>query len=157
MAAERTQRPSSRRRERLAWSTGAGVLLLVIAGSLMVLAMLPPANSSRGAVDAGAERDVLAGTPVFVAPTDHPAFFLVRTPTGIRALAAVPAHPHALPVVWVATEQHFVDPALGCTFQLDGTYVRGPCPRALDRYAATIRQGRVFVDVTQIIRGQAHA
>ncbi len=159
MDAKHTQPGNPRRREQLAWLAGVGVLLLILAGSIVVLGMLPPwaTTSQAFEIDAGAERDVLPGTPIYLPPTDHPGFFLVRTDAGIQALAAMPAHPRALPVVWAAAERHFVDPALGCTFQPDGSYIRGPCPRDLDRYPTSIRHGRVFVDVNQVIRGQAHA
>jgi hypothetical protein len=155
---EDTQPANQRRRERLAWAAGAGLLLIILAASLAVFGMLAPwARTPHSAeIDAGAEGDVVAGTPTYIPPTDHPALFLVRTDAGIQALAAIPSHPRALPVVWAAAEQHFIDPALGCTFQPDGSYIRGPCPRDLDRYATSVRQGHVFIDIRQVIQGQPH-
>jgi nitrite reductase/ring-hydroxylating ferredoxin subunit len=83
-------------------------------------------------------------------------FFLVRTSDGILALSEIPSHPRALPVAWTANSELFIDPALGCSFTKDGSYVRGPCIRNLDRYPIAVQDGLIVVDTAHPTPGVAH-
>lgn len=47
----------------------------------------------------------------------------------------------------------FRDPCHGATYDLPGRCFTGPCPRGLDRFPVTIRDGHVFVDTSRKILG----
>lgn len=45
------------------------------------------------------------------------------------------------PVIWQAARQLFIEPCHGSSYALDGSYVRGPSQRNLDRFEVTISLG----------------
>jgi len=47
----------------------------------------------------------------------------------------------------------FRDPCHGGTYDLAGRCFTGPCPRGLDRFPVTVRDGHVFVDTSRLIQG----
>lgn len=62
-------------------------------------------------------------------------------------------HPRGCKVEWHAREHRFIEGCLGTTFEQDGTYVRGPSLRHLDRFAVRVAAGEVAVNTSVIIRG----
>lgn len=47
----------------------------------------------------------------------------------------------------------FRNPCHGQTYDLDGNCVFGPCIRGLDRFPVRVKDGRVQVNVEQVIHG----
>ena len=64
--------------------------------------------------------------------------WLVRTDAGMLAIYKVCTHLGCL-YKWVPTNFRFECPCHGSKFQLDGTYIEGPAPRSLDRFAITLK------------------
>jgi cytochrome b6-f complex iron-sulfur subunit len=64
-------------------------------------------------------------------------FHVVNTDAGVNVLYAVCTHLGCLPR-WSVAESSFQCPCHGSQFQLSGTYIAGPAPRSLDRFATTI-------------------
>ncbi len=48
----------------------------------------------------------------------------------------------------------FRNPCHGETYDMTGNCVSGPCPRGLDRYAVTVDDGQVAVDLGELILGR---
>jgi cytochrome b6-f complex iron-sulfur subunit len=65
-------------------------------------------------------------------------FWLVQTPEGVLAIYKVCTHLGCL-YDWKPTENQFICPCHGSTFEKDGKFVRGPAPRNLDRFSVTVR------------------
>ncbi len=73
------------------------------------------------------------------APTSVPSgrFWVSNTNSGLVVLFGVCTHLGCLPK-WVPANFRFECPCHGSKFELDGTYIEGPAPRALDRFPTTI-------------------
>jgi cytochrome b6-f complex iron-sulfur subunit len=145
-------------RERLAWLAGAALLLLLLFSMVLLGGMLLYQTGQGRLVSTLLADQVRAGSITHIdrAVAGGRGFFLVRTGDDILALSEIPSHPRALPVAWVASSELFVDPALGCSFTMDGSYLRGPCIRDLDRYPITVQDGRILVDTAHPTPGVAH-
>lgn len=63
--------------------------------------------------------------------------WLVNTSQGMVGIYKVCTHLGCL-YKWVPTNHRFECPCHGSKFQLDGTYIEGPAPRNLDRFAVTL-------------------
>ncbi len=72
-------------------------------------------------------------------------FWLSNPEEGFVALYAVCTHLGCLPD-WVDATFRFECPCHGSKYQVDGTYIEGPAPRSLDRFATTI----IFTDGTSV-------
>ncbi len=95
------------------------------------------------------------GGTFVVSPTELPAvgaapvskpegrFWLSNPEEGFVALYAVCTHLGCLPA-WVDATFRFECPCHGSKYEIDGTYIEGPAPRSLDRFATTI----IFTDGT---------
>lgn len=72
-------------------------------------------------------------------PTSVPSgrFHVTQTDEGVLALYGVCTHLGCLPR-WVPTNNRFECPCHGSKFDLDGGYIEGPAPRALDRFVVTV-------------------
>lgn len=79
---------------------------------------LPPKNIAPATVSAGR-------------------FHVTNTEGGVLALYGVCTHLGCLPR-WVETNEQFECPCHGSKFSLDGGYITGPAPRALDRFPVEI-------------------
>lgn len=65
-------------------------------------------------------------------------FWLVNTEQGILAIYKVCTHLGCL-YDWKPTENQFICPCHGSTFEKNGKFVRGPAPRDLDRFMISIK------------------
>lgn len=65
-------------------------------------------------------------------------FWLVNTEQGVMAIYKVCTHLGCL-YDWKTTENLFICPCHGSTFEKDGVFVRGPAPRSLDRFQISIQ------------------
>ncbi len=75
-------------------------------------------------------------------------FFMVRQGREFMALYQVCTHLGCL-VRWDEDSQAYSCPCHGAKFAKDGTYISGPPPRSLDRFAVEIVDGRLVVDTGQ--------
>jgi cytochrome b6-f complex iron-sulfur subunit len=64
-------------------------------------------------------------------------FWLTRTDQGVLALYKVCTHLGCL-YAWRDQEGKFICPCHGSQFEPDGTYIRGPAPRSLDRFVVQV-------------------
>ena len=73
------------------------------------------------------------------APVNQPAgrFWMSNTAQGYYSLYAVCTHLGCLPK-WVPTNDRFECPCHGSKFEETGSYIEGPAPRAMDRFATTL-------------------
>lgn len=65
-------------------------------------------------------------------------FWLSNTKDGVYALYKVCTHLGCL-YAWSTINGRFECPCHGSKFQLDGTYIEGPAPRSLDRFAVQVQ------------------
>lgn len=65
-------------------------------------------------------------------------FWLVHTNEGVLAIYKVCTHLGCI-YDWKPTENRFICPCHGSTFEKNGQYVRGPAPRNLDRFSVTVK------------------
>ena len=97
-------------------------------------------------------------------------FHLVRLPNGeFLALSMLDPHdkllveqglaPSPCRVPWrpqfefLGQKGWFRNPCHGETYDLTGRCFAGPCPRGLDRFTVTVRDGQLVVDVNELILG----
>ncbi|MEM9952343.1 MAG: Rieske (2Fe-2S) protein [Chloroflexota bacterium] len=76
-----------------------------------------------------------AGTPPQWNPSGR--FHVSNTETGLLALYGVCTHLGCLPR-WVPSNTRFECPCHGSKFEGNGSYIEGPAPRGLDRFAVTV-------------------
>jgi cytochrome b6-f complex iron-sulfur subunit len=104
----------------------------------------PDAVVTAGAVDAFEPGSVTA----FV----RGRFYLVRlSDGGFLALSRKCTH-LGCTVPWVAAENKFACPCHASAFDISGSVISPPAPRALDIYAVSIENDRVLVDTGQPIK-----
>ncbi len=127
--------PTLNRRELLnyAWLASLGVLLVNVGGISFIFAMPRFKEGEFGGVFAlGPASNT---PPVDTPPVNNPKgkFWLTHTEDGILALYKVCTHLGCL-YAWRDQEGKFICPCHGSQFEYDGTYIRGPAPRSLDRF-----------------------
>ena len=162
----------------MAWLASLGFFLVNIGGVTYLFAMPRFREGEFGG------RFVLAQVQdVFPSPGADPInmpkgkFWLTRLSDGsLLALYKVCTHLGCL-YNWNAQEEIFICPCHGSQFELDGTYIQGPAPRSLDRFAVQLidSDGRdvavsdelgnpldlpdeellVVIDTGKLIRGQS--
>ncbi len=127
------------RRELLnyAWLASLGVLLVNV-GGISFLFSMPRFQEGEfgGAFLLGsASNQPLVDAP----PVNNPKgkFWLTRTEEGLLALYKVCTHLGCL-YAWRDQEGKFICPCHGSQFEYDGTYIRGPAPRSLDRFVVQV-------------------
>ncbi len=133
--------PPLNRREflNLAWLASLGILLVDLGGVTFLFAM-PRFREGEfgGEFTLGRAEDALpaaGGGPVNYASGR---FWLVQTTDNqVVALYKVCTHLGCL-YNWVDENGIFRCPCHGSQFQLDGTYIRGPAPRSLDRFVVRV-------------------
>jgi cytochrome b6-f complex iron-sulfur subunit len=127
------------RRELLnyAWLASLGVLLVNIGGIGFLFSMPRfKAGEFGGSFVLGPASNV---PPVDSPPANNPKgkFWLTHSEGGILALYKVCTHLGCL-YAWRDQEGKFICPCHGSQFSYDGTYVRGPAPRSLDRFVVQL-------------------
>ena len=117
----------------LAWLVSLGFFLVDIAGVTYLFA-LPRfrAGEFGGDFTVGNAADLPATSDP---PENYPKvrFWLSHHEKGLSALYKVCTHLGCL-YNWADQENKFICPCHGSQFQRDGTYIRGPAPRSLDRF-----------------------
>jgi len=98
-------------------------------------------------------------TPQLFVIDDHEFYVGWNASTPV-ALSTIDPHSHirpcAGPIRFDQRFQSFVDPCGGSMYQPDGTYIRGPSPRDMDRFALWTENDNFKVDVNRVIAGQPH-
>jgi cytochrome b6-f complex iron-sulfur subunit len=126
------------RREFLYYIWGASMaLLLAEAGGAIIWFALPRFRAGEfGGVFPLTPNDL---PPTSEGPAGYPAgkFWLSNNDDGLYALSMVCTHLGCL-FKWVPSNNRFECPCHGSKFQKNGTYIEGPAPRNLDRYAVTV-------------------
>lgn len=75
--------------------------------------------------------------------------------SGLLALYAHDPY-HSCTIGWSEDQQRFIDPCHGSYYMMDGTYIKGPAPRGLDRLAVEVTErGEVLVDLNAYRLGPA--
>lgn len=120
-----------------AWLASLGILSLDIAGISFLFGMPRLKEGEFGGIfTLGPASELpLVGTP----PVNYPRgkFWLTRTEGGVLALYKVCTHLGCL-YTWLDAEDKFRCPCHGSEFQYDGTLIRTPAPRSLDRFVIQI-------------------
>lgn len=138
-AEEKVQVPGISRREFLyyAWTASMALLLAESTGMLIWFGLPRFREGEFGGTFtfSGADVPTLGSSP-----TDIPEgkIWLSNTDRGIVALYKVCTHLGCL-YKWVDANGRFECPCHGSKYEVDGTYIEGPAPRSLDRFAMTIQ------------------
>jgi cytochrome b6-f complex iron-sulfur subunit len=131
--------PKLTRRELLnyVWLASLGILLVDVAGIGFLFSMPRFKEGEFGGVFTLGP--VSALPPVDAPPVNYPKvkFWLSRSEQGVTALYKVCTHLGCL-YAWRDQEGKFICPCHGSQFQYDGTYIRGPAPRSLDRFVVQV-------------------
>ena len=126
------------RREFLYYIWGASIALLLgeATAGLVWFALPRFKEGTFGGVFSFAPDKVPAAdsAPVNVA---EGRFWVSQPNAGLVVLYGVCTHLGCLPK-WSETNHRFECPCHGSKYQLDGTYIEGPAPRSLDRFATTL-------------------
>ncbi len=128
------------RRELLnyAWLASLGILMVDVAGIGFLFSMPRfKAGEFGGVFPLGP----LSKLPqVNAPPANYPKgmFWITHPEEGVLALYKVCTHLGCL-YNWNDQEGKFICPCHGSEFEYDGTYIRGPAPRSLDRFVVQVR------------------
>ncbi|HRE49620.1 MAG TPA: Rieske 2Fe-2S domain-containing protein [Aggregatilineales bacterium] len=136
-AADQTIKPINRR-EFLFYIWGASMaLLLATSGGAIIWFALP--RFKAGQFGGVFSIDPGAVPPVGAKPAENAVgrYWLANTEQGVVALSAVCTHLGCL-FKWSDTNGRFECPCHGSKFTSDGTFIEGPAPRDLDRFALNI-------------------
>jgi len=121
----------------LAWLASLGFLTVNMAGITYLFSMPRFKEGEFGGIFTAGRVSELpeAGS----APINFPKvkLWLSNTENGVMAIYKVCTHLGCL-YNWNDQEGKFICPCHGSQFQLDGTYIRGPAPRSLDRFVLQI-------------------
>lgn len=120
-----------------AWLASLGVLLVNVGGIGFLFAMPRFKEGEFGGTFSLGQTSGLP--PVDAPPVNNPKgkFWLTRTDQGVLALYKVCTHLGCL-YAWRDQEGKFICPCHGSQFKYDGTYIRGPAPRSLDRFVVQV-------------------
>ena len=138
MTSETSQKKINRREFlNLAWLASLGFLTIDLAGVTYLFSMPRfKAGEFGGIFTTGKVSDLPdAGS----APKNYPKvkLWLSNTDQGVMAIYKVCTHLGCL-YNWNDQENKFICPCHGSQFQANGTYIRGPAPRSLDRFIVRI-------------------
>lgn len=162
--------PSPPRRFRLSRRGAAWLLVLVTLAAALALAVVfawPDGVGESRLFDAGPADDFAPGSVTTFRESE---FHLVRLENGEflaldmldphdkllveEDLADSPCHvPWRPDFAFLGKTGWFRNPCHGETYDMEGNCVSGPCPRGLDRYAVTVKDGQVAVDLDELILG----
>jgi cytochrome b6-f complex iron-sulfur subunit len=145
-AAPDTQTKGVSRREFLYYIWGASMaLLLAETGGAIIWFALP--RFRAGEFGGVFNLDPASLPAKGSAPVGNPAgkYWVSNTNEGLLALSMVCTHLGCL-FKWVPTNNRFECPCHGSKFQPNGTYIEGPAPRNLDRFAISVNGGAVKTD-----------
>ncbi len=140
------------RRELFSYAWGAAIaLFLAETGGIILVFSMPRFKEGEfgGRFEVGRVERFDEGS---VTLAREGRFFLVRQGGEFTALYQVCTHLGCL-LRWDEDNQVYSCPCHGAKFAKDGTYVSGPPPRSMDRFAVEVVDGRLVVDTGQRIPG----
>ena len=146
------EKPISRRSFINRFWRGLGIIaVLEFAG--LTFSFLRSDSKKRKPLDAdwqtiGKVKDFKAGT---VTPFRGRRFYLVRLKDGGFLALSLKCTHLGCSVNWVPKKDEFICPCHSSIFNMEGTVVRSPAPRSLERYRVMIEGGLVKVDVSEAI------
>jgi len=160
--------PSPSRRLRVSRTVVAVALLIAVASAALALSFFFSWPEERPHSLIVARAEDFAPSSVTTFPEDE--LHLVRLQDGeFLALSMLDPHdkllveeglaPSPCRVPWrpdfvfLGLKGWFRNPCHGETYDLTGHCFAGPCPRGLDRFTVTVRDGQVVVDVNELILG----
>lgn len=117
----------------LAWLASLGFITLSMGGVTILFAFPRFEEGEFGGVSTlGPVSDL---PPEGAEPVNNASLklWLTRPPEGVMAIYKVCTHLGCL-YGWSDQETKFLCPCHGSQFEYDGTYIRGPAPRSLDRF-----------------------
>lgn len=134
----------------LAWLASLGFLTINLAGVTYLFSMPRFKEGEFGGVfNAGRVSDLPAAGS---APQNFPKLklWLSNTAEGVLAVYKVCTHLGCL-YNWADQENKFICPCHGSQFEADGSYIRGPAPRSLDRFVVRIvsQDGTVLAETDE--------
>lgn len=130
---------------------GLGALLQFLAGSVLFLRSGRRAAGSGGTelLEVGMITDFPPGSVTFIAG-GH--LYLSRLEDGgFLAISRKCTH-LGCAVPWIAERKQFECPCHASVFDVTGSVLKSPAPRALDLFSVTCARGRVIVDISSPIR-----
>jgi cytochrome b6-f complex iron-sulfur subunit len=137
-AADQVQVAAPNRREFLYYIWGASIVLLLgQAGAAFIWFALPRFKEGTFGGIFNFAPDKLPPLDQYPASEPSGRFHVSNVAAGVVVLYGVCTHLGCLPK-WVEANHRFECPCHGSKFNLDGSYIEGPAPRSLDRFATTI-------------------
>lgn len=130
------------------------IIALIAFGSIFVFTLIKFALPGKEWTEIGSVRDFPPSEVPY--PIRDPEGFLINLDGELLFLSNRPPHPRyhdGCPIFWEVERDRFQDPCGGATFGLDGQFLFGPSPRAMDSYALSVRGDIVWVETTTLIEG----
>lgn len=146
---------AARIRQWLAGAAAMSLLLAVATAAALLIAMLIPTTWKP----LGNAETLRQPTPQLLNIDGHELYLVWADNQPIAFNTADPHGPFnnaACHIRFEPSVNRFIDPCGGSTYELDGSYVRGPSPRSLDRFATRINQGQLEINVSTVLPGKAH-
>jgi cytochrome b6-f complex iron-sulfur subunit len=133
LAKEQEARINRREFLNLAWLASLGFVTLSMGGVTLLFAFPRFGEGEFGGVSSIGTASELPS--VEAPPLNNPSLklWLTRPPEGVLAIYKVCTHLGCL-YSWSDQEGKFLCPCHGSQFEYDGTYIKGPAPRSLDRF-----------------------
>jgi len=128
----------SNRREAALWLFLAGGLLALM-GLLTALTIYSYPRAPG--ITVGKLSDFPTGAEPKLVTANGMRFVVVNLNGELIVYDAHDTHTFHCIIKWIPSEHHFEDPCSGSRFAINGTFISGPAPRDLDRYATTIDAG----------------
>lgn len=147
----------SRLSRRVLLGTGwCGFLLSLVGPALANIRFLFPNVVYEGPTlfKVGRPEDYPPGSATFL---EEQRLYILREPTGFRALSAVCTHLRCTVGSFVPPDAQWKEPHARCpchgsVFARDGRVLQGPAPRALDFYRVSLSpDGRLLVDTAAVV------
>ncbi|MDQ2996435.1 MAG: hypothetical protein M3R61_05185 [Chloroflexota bacterium] len=104
----------------------------------------------------GSVAELQHAEPILLAIDNHE-FYLIWLDATPSALSTRDPHRGVCTIRWFERERFFADPCGGSVYLLDGSYRRGPSPRAMDQFAVRVVDQHVVVNVLRVTIGRKHA
>lgn len=154
---EVTHRRPARRHSRGLSAALAAVLVLIVVAALAVVVARDGGSPERRPANRVASTLLLDEIPdgVSVQQFGEHLVFVVRDEAKFTVFDTNVQHlPGESALWWCPTEQIFVAPTHAETFAKSGKAIGGPAMAGLDRYTATVKHGKLAVDLSRLVHGQ---
>jgi nitrite reductase/ring-hydroxylating ferredoxin subunit len=150
--------PATHRRLRRLRRVGVALAVIVALGGATTAVLRPDGRRVQTQVSAGvgiAIGDIPEGVTARI--VDGVSLFLVRHGEEVRAFLPRTTHLDGETLWWCPSEQLFISPSHGETYEGSGDEIAGPGARGLDSVAVTVTDGTVRIDPNTITPGRERA